>query len=295
MKAYSLPAHRRTSNPETELDPVSLLRYHSEAASMKNRITLRQHMFSFLLEGEKTVHYAGTRVSIRPDQFLLLSAGNCLMSEKTASPAGSYRSMLLLFDASVLTDFFSRHSEVPRTQSDQTEQEPFLVFEKDAFLHHFLESLHQMLTAGKPVSARMRLVKLEELLLHLGEHHPGALQKLRRVSGEGDQEMLIRQAVTAHIDHPVSVGELAFLCHTSLSTFKRRFAKLYGTSPNQWLLAKRMQKAARLLSQADCKASEIYDQVGYENLSSFIQSFKQAHGLTPKQYQLASRTRGDGR
>ncbi|WP_420152093.1 helix-turn-helix domain-containing protein, partial [Siphonobacter sp.] len=80
----------------------------------------------------------------------------------------------------------------------------------------------------------------------------------------------------------------AFLCHTSLSTFKRRFAKIYGTSPNKWFLEKRMQKAAQLLKQGDYKVSEVYYEIGYENLSSFIQSFKQVYGVTPKQYQLAN-------
>ncbi|WP_460908907.1 helix-turn-helix domain-containing protein [Spirosoma areae] len=36
------------------------------------------------------------------------------------------------------------------------------------------------------------------------------------------------------------------------------------------------------------KTSDVYYQVGYENLSSFIQSFKHAYGVTPKQYQLQS-------
>lgn len=73
----------------------------------------------------------------------------------------------------------------------------------------------------------------------------------------------------------------------SLSTFKRRFAGLYGTSPSRWLLARRMEQAAVLLRQADRNVSELSDELGYENLSSFIQAFKQFHGVTPKQYQVA--------
>jgi AraC-like DNA-binding protein len=72
----------------------------------------------------------------------------------------------------------------------------------------------------------------------------------------------------------------------SLSSFKRRFARIYGNSPNRWLLEKRMERAAKMLRQEKRKASEIYYELGYENLSSFIQSFKQVYGTTPKQYQL---------
>ncbi|GAB4052229.1 helix-turn-helix domain-containing protein [Spirosoma litoris] len=288
MKAYSLQTDRLSAGSKTDTEPITIVRYNSEIASVKNRITLQQNLFSFLLEGEKTVYYAGKTIKIKPDQFLLLSAGNCLMSEKIAAPAGSYRSILIFFDNKALADFFTRHPGLHQTKANEFAEEPFLLFEKDAFLHNFIESLGYMLTTSQSVSANMRLVKLEELLLYLGENHPGQLQKLRAMSQEADEEVRIRQAVTANMEHPVSVEELAFLCHTSLSTFKRRFAKLYGTSPTKWLLEKRMQKAALLLKQGDHKVSEIYYEIGYENLSSFIQSFKQIYGVTPKQYQLAN-------
>jgi len=74
------------------------------------------------------------------------------------------------------------------------------------------------------------------------------------------------------------------MCNMSLSTFKRRFARLYGTSPNKWLLQKRMEQAASLLHQQE-KPSQIYHKVGYENHSSFTQSFKQVYGVTPREFQ----------
>jgi AraC-like DNA-binding protein len=267
------------------MDHVSIIRYNSDVASINGRIELRQNLFSFLLEGQKSVQYAGTQVKIDPNQFLLLSTGNCLMTEKIAAAGGRYRSILFFFDNKLLADFFTRH---PQGSVPQQKEEPFLVFEKDAFLINFIESLGFMLASGQPLSAEMRQVKLEELLIYLNEHYPAQIYRLRHSSYEADNDLLIRQAVTANIYNTATVEELAFLCHMSLSTFKRRFARIYGTSPNKWLLEKRMQKAAQLLKQGECKASDIYFELGYENLSSFIQSFKQVHGITPKQYQLSN-------
>ncbi|MBB6107626.1 AraC-type DNA-binding protein [Mucilaginibacter lappiensis] len=271
---------------KTDEVPITIFRYDTAVASVKNRVTLQQNLFSFLLEGEKTVFYAGSTITIDPCQFLLLSAGNCLMSEMTAVKGGAYRSLLIKFDNKILADFFTAHPDLLRTKASKLEEEPVLLFEKDAFLHSFLGSLDLML--DKPLSAGMQLLKLNELLLYLGESCPGQLQKLRNSSQEAGDEIQIRQAVNANIGQPVSVEELAFLCNMSLSTFKRRFAKIYGTSPNKWLIEKRMAKAAELLKQGGYKASDIYYELGYENLSSFIQSFKQAHGVTPKQYQLTN-------
>ena len=261
---------------------MAVISYEADIASRNARINLQQNLFSFLIEGEKGVHYAGTHIKIQSQQFLLLSAGNCLMSEKIPAEGGKYRSILFFFDNKALTSFFTRYSYVLSNTDTSQSDEPVLVFDKDDFLANYIESLRSML--GKTISARMQQIKLDELMLYLSEHYPGQIQRLSAMNIASD-DLLIRQAVTAHIDQQVTVEELAFLCNMSRSTFKRRFARIYGTSPNKWMLEKRMQKAATLLRQSACKVSDVYVALGYENLSSFIQSFKQVYGVTPKQYQ----------
>jgi len=265
---------------------VSIIRYNSDKSSRNSQISLQQNLFSFLLEGEKSIQYAGTGAHIKPDQFYLLSCGNCLMSEKIAAAGGRYSSMLLFFDNELLADFFSHHQILTAVSTKKGQNSPFLVFDKDAFLTNFIESLGFLLDSGKPLSADIQSVKLEELLLYLSAHHPKTIKQLRISSYLANDDLLIREIVTANMNHTVTVEQLAFLCHMSVSTFKRRFAGIYNSSPNKWLLEKRMQKAAELLKNGRHQASEIYYELGYENLSGFIQSFKKIHGITPKQYQL---------
>jgi AraC-like DNA-binding protein len=71
----------------------------------------------------------------------------------------------------------------------------------------------------------------------------------------------------------------------SLSTFKRKFEKIYGMPPNKWILQQRMELARNLLLHSHEKPSDVYHKVGYENHSSFSQAFKQYHGVTPKSLQ----------
>ena len=266
---------------------TSFLRHRTNELAVKKKIVLQQNLFTFLLTGEKTVHIAGTRVIIQPHQFVLLAAGNYLMTEKLATKNAPYHSILLFFDNSLIADFFDRHGALMGKQKKQSNLHPFLLFEKDEFLDNFTRSL-DMLVGEKQVHPELQKIKLEELFLYLAMHYPQQMQQLRNMSSETTNEnLIIRQAVTSHINSNITVEELAFLCNMSLSSFKRHFARLYGNSPNRWLLEKRMETAAQLLRQHNRKASEIYFELGYENLSSFIQSFKQVHGITPKQYQLA--------
>jgi len=266
--------------------PVSIIRYRTQTPAPRTKIMLEQNMFTFLLDGEKTVHFAGTQVTLQPHQFVLLAAGNCLMSEKIAAENADYHSILILFSNQLLSDFFNRHTALLGTTTKRSALHPFLRFDKDEFLDNFVRSLDCMLTDDKSFHPELQKIKLEELFLYLAIHYPGQLEQIRNMSYEGDDELAIRQAITSHIDSNITVEELAFLCNMSLSSFKRKFARIYGNSPNKWLLEKRMERAAKMLRHEHRKASEIYYELGYENLSSFIQSFKQVYGITPKQYQL---------
>jgi AraC-like DNA-binding protein len=267
---------------------VSILRHRTNKPAVRAKIMLQQNLFTFLLDGEKTVRFAGTQVAVKPHQFILLTAGNCLMSEKLAAATAAYHSILFFFDGRLLSDFFNRHSLFTGQQTKQPGQPPFLLFEKDAFLVHFTHSLDSLLAADAPIHQDLQKIKLEELFLYLALQYPGQLQQLRNRSVEANEELVIRQAVTSNINSNITVEELAFLCNMSPSTFKRRFARMYGSSPNKWLLEKRMETAAAMLRQGNRKASELYDELGYENLSSFIQSFKRVYGVTPKQYQRSN-------
>lgn len=268
---------------------ISIFRYRTNEPAPRTKIMLEHNLLTFLLAGEKTVHFAGAQVTVKPHQFVMLAAGNCLMSEKMVGDHHKdYHSILIIFDIKLLTDFFDRHAALLAKRANLSDCPPFLLFEKDEFLVNFTRSLDVMLTDDEPIHHELQKVKLEELFLYLAIRYPGQIQQIRNMKIKADDELIVRQAVTSHIDSNVTVEELAFLCNMSLSSFKRRFALIYGNSPNRWLLKKRMERAAKMLRQDNRKASEIYYELGYENLSSFIQSFKQIYGITPKQYQLTN-------
>lgn len=285
MTEFLLPFDLLPAGGEKEAEDIYLLPYQSRVVRIKSKVTFKYNVFSFLLEGGKSVYFGGRNTETDPTKFMLLSAGNCMMSERTAAGSGNYRSILLFFDNKLLADFFAKHPPAQKAGVGKGTGEPFLVFENDAFIANYLQSLALMLAAEPAPTGAMRRVKLEELLLYINSRYPGDMLMLQHASREIDMDTEIRRVASANISTGVTVEELAFLCNASLSTFKRRFARIYGTSPNKWLLQKRMEIAADMLKRGELKASEIYYKVGYENLSSFVQSFKQVYGTTPKKYQ----------
>lgn len=262
--------------------------YNSAKPSPRSRITLDWHIFSFLQEGEKTVRYASYLQTISNSSFLFLPAGKCLMSEKSA-PNGSYRSMLFFVSKKALSAFMAGHaaSDTDRPGPEQTWGNQPLVLGKDAYLDNFIHSLELLSQGGAVYNAAMHVSKFEELMHYLIARDRRLIGYFMKLGQGWEEDSLIRKIVGIHMDNAVTVDELAFLCNMSLSTFKRKFARIFGEPPRQWFLKMRMQKAAELLKDRNVKASEIYFDLGYENLSSFVQSFKSIHGITPKQFQLA--------
>lgn len=97
----------------------------------------------------------------------------------------------------------------------------------------------------------------------------------------------IRKAVELNITNNLTLEELAFLCHTSVSSFKRKFIKIYNKTPSRYFLQQKMELAKSLLLQNQ-NPGEVFYKVGYENNSSFSQSFKQVYGINPIQQQNMS-------
>ena len=268
------------------IDRTAVRFHRTSLPVVKNRIVINKNLFSFLLEGEKVLHRPGKPLNVRPGQFLLMAEGNSLMTEQV-SAGGQYISMLFFFDSKVLNDFFLKYPGLGENagHSFGRGEEPIVCFEGDAFIQNYVDSMQLMLEATPFLQEELQLLKLEELLLYLAANYPAALYSFRpsRAPDAGDRQLKV--TVESNLDHTVTVEELAFLCNMSLSTFKRKFARIYGVPPNKWLLQKRMELAADLLLHQREKPSEVYHKVGYENHSSFTQSFKQVYGVTPSDFQ----------
>jgi AraC-like DNA-binding protein len=273
------------------IDRTAVRFHRTSLPVVKNRIVVNKNLFSFLLEGEKVLHWPGEPLKIRPGQFLLMAEGNSLMTEQV-SAGGQYISMLFFFDSRVLSDFFLKYPGLGENAGHSFGQgeEPIVCFEGDAFIQNYVDSMQLMLEATPFLQEELQLLTVEELLLYLAANYPAALYSFRpsRQPNAGDRQLKV--TVESNLDHTVTVEELAFLCNMSLSTFKRKFARIYGVPPNKWLLQKRMELAADLLLHQREKPSEVYHKVGYENHSSFTQSFKQVYGVTPSDFQQGGGT-----
>ena len=258
----------------------------SPPGPFKGKGILHKNAISLVISGEKTMHFAEKTVYAKDTEFHFLSAGNCVVSMNLAAKI-PFRSILIFFDTCLLTNFFIKYASQVNKVKDEKKISPvsYLSFTKDPFTRNFIDSLQLLLQSKERLSAEMRLLKLEELWLYLLEKHSTGLLSFQPASNKHGDDLAMRKVVETNVTNNVSITEMAFLCHMSISTFKRRFIQLYGKSPNEWFLQEKMKLAKELLQYHHEKPGQVYDKVGYESHSSFSQAFRKTFGKTPSAFQ----------
>lgn len=96
------------------------------------------------------------------------------------------------------------------------------------------------------------------------------------------QKIDLRTFMEKNYRYNIPLEQLAQASGRSLSTFRRDFSHVFGTTPSRWLIARRLEEAYRLITSGK-RPSEILIDLGFESFSHFTRCFKQRFGLLPSQ------------
>jgi AraC-like DNA-binding protein len=88
----------------------------------------------------------------------------------------------------------------------------------------------------------------------------------------------------ARYAEPIGVADLARAARLSPAHFSREFRRTFGESPHQYLLTRRLERAAGLLRGTDWSVADICFAVGLQSVGSFTTSFGRMFGASPTAY-----------
>jgi AraC-like DNA-binding protein len=87
--------------------------------------------------------------------------------------------------------------------------------------------------------------------------------------------------IDIHFTRKLDIEEIAREAAMSEFHFFRTFKLVFGISPYQYILQKRMKKATQLLNEMQHSVTEIAYLTGFSDIHAFSKAFKKSHSLSP--------------
>ena len=151
-------------------------------------------------------------------------------------------------------------------------------------LNDYFKNLSYYLDNPSLVSEDLLRIKIQELLFLLA--NTDEKEGNRKILGSlfKANEYKFQEVIQTHLYDDLNLEDLAFLTGLSLSSFKRKFSSQYGTSPNKYIVSKRLEKAQLLLRTTDLRISEVAYDCGYSDLGYFTKTFQKHYNCSPTSF-----------
>lgn len=98
------------------------------------------------------------------------------------------------------------------------------------------------------------------------------------------QARKLRRYIDDHLAGPLRVAELAALCGLRPRQFGALFRRSFGATPYQYVMQRRVARAADLLGSGARDIDRVASQVGFASQSHFTTAFRRARGVTPARF-----------
>lgn len=240
--------------------------------------------FFYLRRGEYQVASEANQVNVRPREGLLKKCGNYIAQFFRTDEEDECEAIVAFFYPEILKEIYS--DTIPRFLKNRPAAKPLQKVASNELLDRYIQSLLVYFENPDLADEELVVLKLKELILLLLKTDQ-ADSVLELVSDFFNPRVFaLKEVVENHAFNDVSVEELAFLCHLSLSSFKREFTKIYADTPAQYIRNRKLARAAELLEFSDTRVTEICYDCGFNDLANFSTAFHKKYGRSPKQYRL---------
>lgn len=256
--------------------PITYSCYYSRNRSGEQFVP--EHVLSYQISGTLTVNNGDKDFIFNEGDFRFVRRNQLLKFIKQPPPDGVFKSVSIYLDQVALQNFSRKYGQ-NAGHSKTTIADPVIQLSGDSFLKAFMDSLIPYIEGDQPADTQLEILKQCEAIMLLMRAHPELKDILFDFSEPGKIDLEAFMNKNFHFN--VHLNRFAYLTGRSLATFKRDFEHIFHTSPSRWLQQRRLQEAYFMLKEQGKTASDVYLDVGFEDLSHFSFAFKKAYGVPP--------------
>lgn len=241
-----------------------------------------EHVFTYIESGSLAINDGRKEYLLKAGDFAFYVKNRLAKFSKLPDDDnGEYKGLSIRLDAVTLAKIQAgfKTDNVLLTHIDSV-----VPLEADPLYVSFAQSLIAYLNGGAAISETIIALKVQEIALLLAQKRADLVPVLFDFNEPG--KIGLKDFMLQNFNFNIPLERFAYLTGRSLSTFKRDFEKIFHTTPSRWLQQKRLEEARFLIAEKGKKASDVYIEVGFENLSHFSFAFKKAFGVAPSQMQL---------
>jgi len=236
------------------------------------------HIFSYIVSGTQEI-WSGNQVYVfKAGDYRFFKRNQLTKYVKRPGQHG-FKSIAVHIDQGTLQELaglYADHHKTPYLGKDVELLKP------NSYLENYVNSLTPYLNASGIYKEALVVLKAKELVLLLLQTSPVIRHALFDFDIPGKIDLVA--FMNTHFRYNVGLDRMAFLTGRSLSTFKRDFKKTFNTTAGRWLTRKRLEEANYLIAQKGKTSSEIYLDLGFEDLSHFSSAYKKAFGKAPSRH-----------
>ncbi|HMH23655.1 MAG TPA: AraC family transcriptional regulator [Puia sp.] len=235
-----------------------------------------EHVFSYQISGTLVLDDGNKKHSFHEGDFRFIRRNHLLKFIKQPPGNGEFKAISIYLDQDTLRNF---SMEYGYTAEKRPGGEAVLQLNPDPLYKSYMNSLGPYEQINKPGNERLLSLKLKEAVLILLQANPGLKDILFDFAEPGKIDLDAFMNRNFHFN--VELKRFAYLTGRSLATFKRDFEKIFQLSPSRWLQQRRLQEAHYLIKEKGKAPSDVYLELGFEDLSHFSFAFKKTYGVAP--------------
>lgn len=243
----------------------------------KSDLIFDDHMLIWFISGETKIIQADTTFYFKTGDIFLIPRNLLATIINYPKNGQPHKTVVMHLSIERLKKFYER---VDIDKKHIVEQKIFS-FNNHPLLESCLASVIPYFDLQGEFPENIASLKITEAISILREIDKSVDNVLANFDAPGKVDMISFMERNFMFNMPME--KLGYLTGRSLSTFNRDFKKHFNTTPQKWLIYKRLELAYYQLAEKKKKPIDVYLEVGFEDLSHFSFAFKKQYGVSPTQ------------
>ena len=237
---------------------------------------IADHVFGYQVSGTMIMNDGNKEYIFAPGRFRFSRRNHLVKFNKLPPEEGEFKSFSVYFDQPFLRNL---SMEAGYKAEKHINGNAVMDLKPNPLYKSYFDSLPPYMQLIGEEDAGLVALKLREAVLLLLKVNPEMKDILFDFSEPGKIDLEGFMNKNFHFN--VDLNRFAYLTGRSLATFKRDFEKLFHLTPSRWLQQRRLQEAYYLIKEKGKTPSDIYLDLGFEDLSHFSFAFKKQFGAAP--------------